>query len=62
MTLQNLNKILDRYESQLGLTSSTNQFEPLKGLPFYNFQNPRDRKTFNHFIGLPRKAGTEHDL
>lgn len=36
MTVQNLNKILDRYESQLGIANSANKhFEILKGLPFY---------------------------
>ena len=56
MTLQNLNKILDRYEQQLG---STDMEQPklLQGLPFYNFQNSLDTKTFNHTIGLPRKNG-----
>ena len=39
MTLQNLNKILDRYESGLGFTTAGNQFESLKELPFYNWQN-----------------------
>ena len=61
MTLQNLNKILDRYEQQLG---STDMEQPklLQGLPFYNFQNLLDTKTFNHTIGLPRKNGLEFPL
>jgi late competence protein required for DNA uptake (superfamily II DNA/RNA helicase) len=62
MTLRNINKILDRYESQLGYTSSSNQYESLKGLPFYNFQNPKDKDTFNNVIGLPKKGGVEHNL
>ena len=39
MTLQNLNKILDKYEAQLGSTTA-NQFELLNGLPFYNWTDP----------------------
>ena len=34
----------------------------LQGLPFYNFQNSLDTKTFNHTIGLPRKNGLEFPL
>jgi hypothetical protein len=60
MTLHNLSKILDKYESQLGIADDSNIFESLKGLPFYpgwdngkiaTFQFP----SFNHAIGLPRK-------
>ena len=54
MTLQNLSKILDKYELRLG-SSSLGQFELLKGLPFYNWQNPQDTRTLNHAIGLPQK-------
>gem|GEM_PF-5200607 len=36
LTLQNLSKILDKYESQLGSTNAQ-QFELLRGLPFYNW-------------------------
>ena len=36
MTLKNLNKILDQYESILG-SSSIQLFELLRGLPFYNW-------------------------
>ena len=61
MTLQNLSKILDKYELQLD-TSSIQQFELLKGLPFYNFQNPHDSNTFNHAIGLPQKNGQAYPL
>ena len=61
MTLQNLSKILDKYESQLG-SSSIGQFELLKGLPFYNFQNPKNYNTFNHVIGLPPKNGITYPL
>lgn len=52
MTLQNLLKILDKYESQFGLTTSQDQFELFHGLNFYNFHKPSDTKTFNHAIGL----------
>lgn len=61
MTLQNLSKILDKYESQLG-SPNTEQFDRLKGLPFYNFQNPKDSNTFNHRIGLPQKNGHSYPL
>lgn len=69
MTLQNLNKILDRYESELGFTTLPNQFELLKGLPCFNWietartpgsfysQNVNTNNTFNHAIGLPQKNG-----
>ena len=57
MTLQNLSKILDKYESQLGSTNNTEQFEILKGLPFYNWNSKITIKglDFNTAIGLPRK-------
>jgi hypothetical protein len=61
MTLQNLSKILDKYDKQLGVTE-TQQPELLQGLPFYNFQDPTDTNTFNHAIGLPRKNGQEFPL
>ena len=61
MTLQNLSKVLDKYESQLGSTS-LEQFELLKGLPFYDWQhkagsgqNHAQAISFNHAIGLPQK-------
>lgn len=63
MTLQNLSKILDRYESHLGGTITyAEQFEILKGLPFYNWQNPPDSNTFNHALGLPQKNGQSYPL
>ena len=61
MTLQNLNKILDRYESELGLASSPNQFKSLKGLAFYNWSKDTPISngitTFNNVFGLPLKNG-----
>ena len=60
--LQNLSKILDKYESQLGY-NTVNHFELLKGLPFYNWvSGTEDRPIlahtdFNHAIGLPQKNG-----
>lgn len=59
MTLQNLNKILNRYEQHLLGNTKAEELEPLKGLPFYNFKNPADTGTFNHAIGLPKKNGRE---
>ena len=68
MTLQNLSKILDKYESQLG-SSNTEQFEVLKGLPFYHWESDRIISTkqaqqidFNHAIGLPEKGGVPYPL
>ena len=61
MTLQNLSKILDKYDQKLG-SSSLGLFELLKGLPFYNWQNPQDTRTLNHIIGLPQKNGQYYPL
>jgi hypothetical protein len=63
MTLQNLSKILDKYEQKLG-SSSLGRFELLKGLPFYSdwissFGADLD---FNHAIGLPQKNGRAYPL
>ena len=78
MTLQALNKILDKYEQQqqLGIASTPSQpqqqLELLKGVPFYTEWQaaaPSVQKgaqkctlTFNHVIGLPRKNGQELPL
>ena len=62
MTLQNLNKILNKFESELGFTTSPNQFQSIKGLPFYNWQKPEDSMTFNHVIGLPTKHNECYQL
>lgn len=61
MTLQNLDKILTKYELQVGSTN-TEQFELLKDLPFYDssladVSHKYHRNTFNHAIGLPQKNG-----
>jgi hypothetical protein len=62
MTLQNLNKILDKYESQLGSTD-TQKFELLKGLPIYDWsEKAQNTFTFNHVIGLPQKNGVNYPL
>jgi hypothetical protein len=53
MTLQNLSRILDKYE-QLGSTDRQ-QFEVINGLPFYDWSAADSSTTFNHAIGLPRK-------
>jgi hypothetical protein len=58
MTLANLNKLLDKYDKQLGSTNAQ-QAELLQGLPFYNFQDHADSNTFNHAIGLPQKNSAE---
>lgn len=71
MTLQNLSRILDKYEQQLGSTN-LEQFEVLKGLPFYDWSanihaskftqnvNTTSSNTFNHAIGLPQKNGVAY--
>ena len=61
MTLQNLSKILDKYESQSG-RDNIQQFDQLKGIPFYNWQNPQGTRTLNHAIGLPQKNGISYPL
>ena len=78
MTLQNLNRILDKYELQLGSTN-VQQFELRKELPFYNWhrqpqllpsgncglQKLRSRNfghNFNTEIGLPQKNGQSYPL
>lgn len=61
MTLQNLSKILDKYEQHLGSTQ-IKELELLRGLPFYNWQNPQDTRTLNHVIGLPQKTGIAYPL
>lgn len=75
MTLQNLSKILDKYEEQLGY-SNKEQFEHLRNLPFYNWEscslkranqaqietNSSQTETFNHVIGLPQKNGKAYPL
>ena len=78
MTLQNLNRILDKYELQLGSTN-VQQFELLKELPFYNWQKQPQllpsgncglhqlrshncSRNFNTEIGLPQKNGQSYPL
>jgi hypothetical protein len=61
MTLQNLSKILDRYDKELGSTS-IQLLKLLHGLSFYNFDDPVDTKNFNHAIGLPQKNGQAFPL
>ena len=60
MTLQNLSKILDKYEEQLGNTNAQ-RFELLKGLSFYDFDTI-SKSTFNHAIGLPKKNDKSYPL
>jgi hypothetical protein len=61
MTLQNLGKLLDKYEHQQYGTQ-TQELSVLRNLPFYIFQNPEDTNTFNHVIGLPKKNNVEFPL
>jgi hypothetical protein len=66
MTLLNLSKILDNYESQLGGSTGLEQLELLQGLPFYDWStghNVANRiTTFNTVIGLPQKNGQSYLL
>lgn len=55
MTLQNFNKILDKYDSQFGVTIATDLLHLLNRLPFYDWHNSQNIKTFNYMIGLPQK-------
>jgi hypothetical protein len=57
MTLQHLNKILDKYDSQFEGIKVSNQLELLNGLLFYDWQNPANINTFSHAVGLPQKNG-----
>ena len=59
--LSDLGKYLDKYESQYD-SSSLQQFELLKGLPFYNWESQERTLDFNHAIGLPRKNGQAYPL
>ena len=69
MTLQNLSRILDKYEQQLG-SSSIQQLELLKGLPFYDWNNVsgasctnnKTNSNFNTAIGLPQKDEQSYPL
>lgn len=60
---QSLSKYLDQYESKLNI-SSLQQFELLKGLPFYNWDKPKEQQanTFVGTIGLPVKNDIVHGL
>ena len=73
MTLRNLNKILDRYELEIGISKNEEKLQVLKGLPFYCQWPVIDSGSkiakfsatfccFNHVIGLPRKDGIEYPL
>ena len=74
MTLQNLNRILDRYELEIGISKNEEKLQVLKGLPFYcQWPNPNTTTNntprpknglccWNHAVGLPRKDGKEFPL
>jgi hypothetical protein len=62
MPLQNLSRILDKYESQFG-SGGIQQFELLKGLSFYSSWDCGDKSTdFNHLVDLPQKNGQAYPL
>lgn len=76
MTLQELGRFLDKYDSQQ--LDNNKSLEQLKGKPFYdwNYTTVNDssmvsesrskgelsNSTFNHTIGLPRKNGIAYPL
>ena len=66
MTLVNLRKTVGHYRELVSSITSVDtqqqQLELLKGLPFYNWQNPQDIRTLNHIIGLPQKNGQSYPL
>ena len=62
MILQDLQKYLEINDPQLDITKQIERFELLKGLSFYNWDNPKDSRTFNHAIGLPTKEGKRFPL
>ena len=68
MTLENLSKILDKYEEQLGYNLGQ-RFDQLKNLPFYNWPdskrvvlNTLDISKNSNTIGLPKKNGVAMPL
>lgn len=79
MTLSNLRKTVVQYRELVSSVTPLNaqQFELLKGLPFYDWGSAENRyrggekgnhflllslKTFNHAIGLPQKEGRAYPL
>jgi hypothetical protein len=60
MTLQNLGRVLDKYELQFG--TQIQELSIFENLPFYDFHNPAYTRTFNHTIGLPKKNGQDIPL
>jgi hypothetical protein len=67
--LQNLRKSVEYYRQKLDSTSleQQQQFELLRGLPFYNWQQQplgqkKSKGDFNHTIGLPIKEGKAFPL
>jgi hypothetical protein len=63
MTLQNLSKILDKYDQQFGLTD-IQQLDLLNGLSFYSSWDGAAGKSsdFNRAIGLPKKNSQLYPL
>ena len=58
MTLHSLDKILGRYEQQL-CSSSIQQFELLKGLPFYDWNSTTVN---NSSLPLPLESRSKSEL
>ena len=55
-----LDKDVTAHEEELGITPTEKKLQELKGLPFCNWDDPNDIRTFNHAIGLPEKYGIVH--
>ena len=60
MTLRNLGKLLEIYNYQVG--ARTCELAIIQNLPFYNFNNHNDSRTFNHVLGLPTKNRIAYPL
>ncbi|MGH9974958.1 MAG: hypothetical protein ACRD8Z_03860, partial [Nitrososphaeraceae archaeon] len=60
MILQDLQKYLEINDPQLSVEAQ--KFELFRGLPFFNWNNLNDTRTFNHVIGLPLKEGNRLPL
>ena len=54
-------RLIEFYESQAGISETQKRLEILKGIKFYNWDDPSDTNTFNHIIGLPRKPGSDRE-
>ena len=61
MWINDFRKIIEDRESEVGLSINEKKLQVLKGIKFYNWDDPSDTNTFNHIIGLPRKPGSNRE-